>query len=71
VFLSGTVLVLATDAIQRFASNEWVAAMLEAMKAIARDRSRERLMKESMYSSGKLRWRLAAKDETHSLFACR
>jgi len=54
---------LLEDARRQFAGNEWVAAMLEAMKAIADVRSRERLLKESTYSSGKLRFRLAAKDE--------
>ena len=51
------------DASRQFAGNEWVGAMLEAMKSIAESRSRERMMKESMYSSGKLRSRLVAKDE--------
>ena len=51
------------DASRQFAGNEWVGAMLEAMKSIADSRSRERMMKESMYSSGKLRSRLVAKDE--------
>ncbi|MEY3273158.1 MAG: hypothetical protein RLZZ341_2059, partial [Pseudomonadota bacterium] len=41
----------------------WVAAMLQAMRGIAADRSRERMMKEAMYSSGKLRSRLVAIDE--------
>jgi len=54
---------LLEEACRRFAGNEWVAAMLAAMKAIADARSRERLLKESMYSSRKLRSRLASKDE--------
>jgi Ca-activated chloride channel family protein len=54
---------LLEEASRQFAGNEWVGAMLEAMKSIADSRSRERLMKESMYSSGKLRSRLVAKDE--------
>jgi len=37
--------------------------MLEAMKSLAESRLRERMMKESMYSSGKLRSRLVVKDE--------
>jgi len=49
---------------QRFAGNEWVAAVLEAMRSIAAGRERERAMKEMMYSSSKLRSRLAAKDES-------
>ena len=54
---------LLEDASRRFAGNEWVAAMLQAMKGIAESRSRERMMKEAMYSSGKLRSRLVALDE--------
>lgn len=54
---------LLEEASRQFAGNEWVAAMLEAMKAIADGRSRERLMKESMYSSTKLSRRLVSKDE--------
>ena len=38
--------------------------MLEAMRSIAAGRERERAMKEMMYSSDKLRSRLAAKDES-------
>lgn len=52
------------DASRRFAGNEWVSAMLEAMQSIAESRSRERMMKESRYSSEKLRFRLASKDES-------
>ena len=48
---------------REFADNDWVAAMLQAMRGIAADRSRERMMKEAMYSSGKLRSRLVAIDE--------
>lgn len=51
------------EASRQFAGNEWVAAVLVAMKEIAEGRSRERMMKESMYSSAKLRSRLSAKDE--------
>ena len=54
---------LLEDAGWQFAGNAWVGAMLEAMKSLADSRSRERMMKESMYSSGKLRSRLVAKDE--------
>lgn len=54
---------LLEEASRRFAGNAWVAAMLASMKAIALDRARERMMKESMYSSGKLRSRLVAPDE--------
>jgi len=51
-------------AARQFAGNEWVAAVLEAMRSVAAGRERERAMKEMMYSSGKLRSRLAAKDES-------
>jgi len=54
---------LIEDASRRFAGNEWVAAMLAAMRAIAASRERERAMKETLYASGKLRARLAARDE--------
>jgi Ca-activated chloride channel family protein len=54
---------LLEEASRRFAGNEWVGALLEAMKSIAGSRSRERMMKESMYSSSRLRSRLVAKDE--------
>jgi len=54
---------LLEEATRRFAGNEWVAAVLEAMKSIADTRERARMMKESMYSSGKLRSRLAARGE--------
>jgi hypothetical protein len=37
--------------------------MLAAMKEISQGRMRERMMKESMYSSTKLRSRLVAKSE--------
>ena len=45
------------------AGNDWVASVLEAMRSIAATRERARMMKEAMYSSGKLRSRLAGKDE--------
>ena len=48
---------------RQFAGNEWVAAMLEAMRSIAAGRERERAMKEMLYSSSKLPSRLASKDE--------
>ena len=46
------------DASRRFAGNEWVAAILAAMAEIAKSNSRERILKESMYSSARLRNRL-------------
>ena len=51
------------DAQARFASNEWLGAMLSAMSELAADRSRERMMKEARYASSKLSYRLVAKDE--------
>lgn len=48
---------------RQFAGDDWVAAMLEAMRQLASSRERERAMKEMLYSSGKLRSRLAEKDE--------
>ena len=54
---------LLEEASRQFAGHEWVAAVLAAMKEIAESRSRERMMKESMYSASKLRNRLSAKDE--------
>jgi len=54
---------LLEEASQRFAGNGWVAAVLEAMKSIAAGRERERMMKEAVYSSSKLRSLLSAKDE--------
>ncbi|NWG74657.1 MAG: hypothetical protein HXY24_08630, partial [Rubrivivax sp.] len=52
------------EASRQFAGNEWVASILTAMRSIADSRERERAMKEMMYSSAKLRDRLAARDET-------
>jgi Ca-activated chloride channel family protein len=54
---------------RQFAGNGWVAAMLEAMRTIAAGRERQRAMKEMMYSSSKLRSRLAAKDESMAFCA--
>jgi len=51
------------DARARYAGNEWVAAVLAAMAEVAQSRSRERLMKEAMYSSERLNMRLSSKDE--------
>jgi hypothetical protein len=39
--------------------------MLEAMVKLAESRSQERVMKEALYSSGKLNMRLASTDELH------
>ena len=54
---------LLLEAGREFAGNEWVAAVLAAMTEIAQSRSRERMMKEALYSSTKFRSRLSAKDE--------
>jgi Ca-activated chloride channel family protein len=54
---------LLEQASRQFAGNEWVAAVLAAMTSIAQDRSRERMMKESMYSASRLNSRLSAKDD--------
>ncbi|MFN9448860.1 MAG: VWA domain-containing protein [Rubrivivax sp.] len=60
---------LQETAARQFAGNGWVAAVLEAMQAIAAGREREHAMKEMLYSSMKLSSRLAAKDECDSLQA--
>ena len=54
---------------RQFAGNAWVAAVLQSMQAIASSRERERAMKEMMYSSAKLRSRLAMKCEGAELSA--
>ncbi len=46
-----------------FQGNAWVEEILKAMVDIAASRSRDRMMKEAMYSSSRLRSRLAAKRE--------
>jgi Ca-activated chloride channel family protein len=51
------------EASRRFAGNEWVAAILAAMRAVAESRERERTMKELYFSSSKLRSRLSDKAE--------
>jgi len=60
---------LLQDASRKFAGNGWVAAMLHAMKSIAAGKQRDRMMKEVVYSSGKLRSRLSPKDESVSYCA--
>ncbi len=59
----GSVDRLLVEAEQRFAGNDWVASVLEAIRIVARSRSRERFMKESMYSSERLFSRLSDKNE--------
>ena len=53
------------DAHAKFAGNEWVMSILEAIAEVAESRSRERMLKEARYSSAKLNARLAAKDESN------
>lgn len=53
----------------QFAENPWVASMLGSMHGIAQSRSRERMMKESMYSATRLHSRLADKLETADLLS--
>nr|WP_256735107.1 VWA domain-containing protein [Variovorax sp. dw_954] len=57
---------LLAEAQECFKRSEWVGSILSAMSAIARSRSRDRMMKEARYSSMKLNSRLASKDETGS-----
>lgn len=54
---------LLAEARTRFTGCEWVADIISAMADLAHSRSRERMMKEAMYSSSRLNSRLAAKDE--------
>ena len=55
------------NAEQQFAENEWLASVLEAIRAVARSRSRERFMKEALYSSATFSKRLSMKNEVMSL----
>lgn len=54
---------LLADAERRFAGNDWVASVVEAIRTIAKSRSRERFMKEALYSASSFSQRLADKDE--------
>ena len=56
-----------TEAEERFAGNEWVAGVLASMRHLAQAESRERFMKEAMYSSSKMRARLSMIGEHLSL----
>jgi hypothetical protein len=62
---------LLEQASRQFSGHEWVGAMLAAMKSMAEGRERERVMKEAMYSSGKLNARLASKNEVSFSFQTR
>jgi Ca-activated chloride channel family protein len=54
---------LLAEAEQRFAGNDWVASVVEAIRTVAKSRSRERFMKEALYSASSFSQRLAGKDE--------
>lgn len=60
---------LLADALERFSGNEWLTGILQAMTVLARSRSRERVAKESMYTSVRLSSRLAAKAESGIQFS--
>lgn len=55
------------EAHRQFAGNPWVSALLSTMDTLAASRSREGFGKEAKYSAGKLRDRLAAREEQLSL----
>jgi Ca-activated chloride channel family protein len=54
---------LLQEASRQFAGNEWVGAILDAMRSLAESRLHERMMKESIYASSKLRNRLLAQGD--------
>ena len=54
---------LLAEAEQRFAGNDWVSSVVEAIRTVAKSRSRERFMKEALYSASSFSQRLADKDE--------
>lgn len=54
---------LLAEAEQHFAGNEWVASVVETIRTVAKSRSRERFMKEALYSASSFSQRLAEKDE--------
>jgi hypothetical protein len=54
---------LLAEAERRFAGNDWVASVVEAIRMVAKSRSRERFMKEALYSASSFSQRLADKDE--------
>lgn len=53
----------------KYADNEWVAGVLASIRSVATTRSRERLMKDSMYASKSFSKRLASKSESLD-FSC-
>lgn len=54
---------LLEEAERRFAGNDWVASVVEAIRTVASSRSRARFMKEALYSASSFSQRLAEKDE--------
>lgn len=54
---------------EKYADNEWVAGVLVSIRAVAATRSRERLMKDSMYASKSFSKRLTSKGESLD-FSC-
>jgi Ca-activated chloride channel homolog len=54
---------LLEQARRELSQHEWLAGLLEAMTSVAQGRDHARMMKEAMYSSDRLRSRLAAKFE--------
>jgi hypothetical protein len=53
-----------TEAQQRFAGHPWVMAICDEMVDLAKVMDTARFRKETLYSSGKMRRRLSAKEET-------
>jgi Ca-activated chloride channel family protein len=51
------------EARRKFADHPWVSEILEQMAEIAKEMDGARFRKEALYSSGKMRSRLSAKDE--------
>jgi len=51
------------DAERQFTGNDWLASVLEAIRTVAKSRSRERFMKEALYSSSNFSNRLSEKEE--------
>ena len=58
---------LLAEAERRFAGNDWVASVVEAIRTVAKSRSRERFMKEALYTAASFSQRLAEKDEGMAL----
>lgn len=54
---------LLAEAERRFAGNDRVTSVVEVIRTVAKSRSRERFMKETLYSLSSLSQRLADKDE--------